>query len=50
MDAHVCDCACQMEALAEERAVDTQKEKKLRNHSEQYSRQLKEELEGIKVL
>ncbi|XP_062864087.1 serine/threonine-protein kinase MRCK alpha isoform X1 [Trichomycterus rosablanca] len=38
----------EMEALAEERAAEAQKEKKLRNHSEQYSRQLKEELDGIK--
>ncbi|XP_055028082.2 serine/threonine-protein kinase MRCK alpha isoform X3 [Misgurnus anguillicaudatus] len=38
----------EMEAQAEEWSAETQKEKKLREHSEQYSRQLEEELEGIK--
>lgn len=38
----------EMEAQAEEWSAETQKEKKLRERSEQYSRQLEEELEGIK--
>uniref|UniRef100_A0A8C2C4G9 non-specific serine/threonine protein kinase n=1 Tax=Cyprinus carpio TaxID=7962 RepID=A0A8C2C4G9_CYPCA len=37
-----------MEAQAEEWSAETQKEKKLRERSEQYSRQLEEELEGMK--
>lgn len=40
---------CQMEAQAEERALEAQKEKKLRDRSEQYSRQLEEELASVKV-
>uniref|UniRef100_A0A8C2GZA0 non-specific serine/threonine protein kinase n=1 Tax=Cyprinus carpio TaxID=7962 RepID=A0A8C2GZA0_CYPCA len=39
----------EMEAQAEEWSAETQKEKKLRERSEQYSRQLEEELEGMKV-
>lgn len=39
----------QMEAQAEEQAAEAQKEKKLRERNEQYSRQLEEELEGLKV-
>lgn len=39
----------QLEAQAEEQAAETQKEKKLRERNEQYSRQLEEELEGLKV-
>lgn len=47
-------CVCvyahhQMEAVAEEQAGETQKERKLRERNEQYSRQLEEELEGLKV-
>lgn len=38
-----------MEAQAEEQAVETQKERKLRERNEQYSRQLEEEMEGLKV-
>lgn len=38
-----------MEAQAEEWSAESQKEKKLRERSEQYSRQLEEELEGMKV-
>lgn len=38
-----------MEAQAEEQTAETQKEKKLRERNEQYSRQLEEELEGLKV-
>lgn len=38
-----------MEAQAEEWSAEAQKEKKLRERSEQYSRQLEEELEGMKV-
>uniref|UniRef100_A0A8B9RN97 Serine/threonine-protein kinase MRCK alpha n=1 Tax=Astyanax mexicanus TaxID=7994 RepID=A0A8B9RN97_ASTMX len=38
----------EMETQAEERAAEAQKEKKLRERSEQYSRQLEEELEGVK--
>lgn len=38
-----------MEAQAEERALEAQKEKKLRDRSEQYSRQLEEELAAVKV-
>lgn len=40
---------CQLEAQAEEKAAETQKERKLRERNEQYSRQLEEELEGLKV-
>lgn len=40
---------CQMEAQTEEQAAETQKERKLRERNEQYSRQLEEELEGLKV-
>lgn len=39
----------QMEAQAEEQAGEAQKERKLRERNEQYSRQLEEELEGLKV-
>lgn len=39
----------QMEAQAEEQAAEAQKERKLRERNEQYSRQLEEELEGLKV-
>uniref|UniRef100_A0A3B5ACR1 Serine/threonine-protein kinase MRCK alpha n=1 Tax=Stegastes partitus TaxID=144197 RepID=A0A3B5ACR1_9TELE len=39
----------EMEAQAEEQSAETQKEKKLRERNEQYSRQLEEELEGLKV-
>lgn len=39
----------QLEAQAEEQAAETQKEKKLRERNEQYSRQLEEELEGLKA-
>lgn len=39
----------QMEAQVEEQAAEAQKEKKLRERNEQYSRQLQEELEGLKV-
>lgn len=42
-------CFVQMEAQAEEWSAEAQKEKKLRERSEQYSRQLEEELEGTKV-
>ncbi|MEQ2160977.1 hypothetical protein GOODEAATRI_004931 [Goodea atripinnis] len=38
-----------MEVQAEEQAAEVQKEKKLRERNEQYSRQLEEELEGFKV-
>uniref|UniRef100_A0A3Q0RU79 Serine/threonine-protein kinase MRCK alpha n=1 Tax=Amphilophus citrinellus TaxID=61819 RepID=A0A3Q0RU79_AMPCI len=38
-----------METQAEEQAAEKQKEKKLRERNEQYSRQLEEELEGLKV-
>uniref|UniRef100_A0A3Q1EN84 Serine/threonine-protein kinase MRCK alpha n=1 Tax=Acanthochromis polyacanthus TaxID=80966 RepID=A0A3Q1EN84_9TELE len=38
----------EMDAQAEEQAAETQKEKKLRERNEQYSRQLEEELEGLK--
>uniref|UniRef100_A0A3B4TRN3 Serine/threonine-protein kinase MRCK alpha n=1 Tax=Seriola dumerili TaxID=41447 RepID=A0A3B4TRN3_SERDU len=37
-----------MEAQAEEQAGEAQKERKLRERNEQYSRQLEEELEGLK--
>lgn len=39
----------QMEAQAEEQGAEAQKERKLRERNEQYSRQLEEELEGLKV-
>ncbi|KAM6915607.1 serine/threonine-protein kinase MRCK alpha isoform 2-T2 [Xenentodon cancila] len=39
----------EMEMQAEEQAAEAQKEKKLRERNEQYSRQLKEELEGLKL-
>uniref|UniRef100_A0A3Q2R484 non-specific serine/threonine protein kinase n=1 Tax=Fundulus heteroclitus TaxID=8078 RepID=A0A3Q2R484_FUNHE len=39
----------EMEVQAEEQACEAQKEKKLRERNEQYSRQLEEELEGFKV-
>ncbi len=39
----------QLEAQAEERAAEAQKERKLRERNEQYSRQLEDELEGMKV-
>lgn len=42
-------CVHQMEAQAEEQAAEAQKERKLRERNEQYSRQLEEELEGLKV-
>uniref|UniRef100_A0A665W9C6 Serine/threonine-protein kinase MRCK alpha n=1 Tax=Echeneis naucrates TaxID=173247 RepID=A0A665W9C6_ECHNA len=38
----------EMEAQAEEQAGEAQKERKLRERNEQYSRQLEEELEGLK--
>ncbi|KAK7152629.1 hypothetical protein R3I93_010754 [Phoxinus phoxinus] len=38
----------EMEVQTEERSAEAQKEKKLRERSEQYSRQLEDELEGIK--
>ncbi|XP_070782521.1 serine/threonine-protein kinase MRCK alpha isoform X9 [Enoplosus armatus] len=38
-----------MEAQAEEHAAEAQKERKLRERNEQYSRQLEEELEGLKL-
>lgn len=38
-----------MESQAEEQSVETQKERKLRERNEQYSRQLEEELERLKV-
>ncbi|XP_075872973.1 serine/threonine-protein kinase MRCK alpha isoform X4 [Nelusetta ayraudi] len=39
----------EMEAQAEEQAAETQKERKLRERNEQYSRQLEEEMEGLKM-
>ncbi|XP_025998111.1 serine/threonine-protein kinase MRCK alpha isoform X2 [Astatotilapia calliptera] len=39
----------EIEAQVEEQAAEAQKEKKLRERNEQYSRQLQEELEGLKV-
>uniref|UniRef100_A0A665WA54 Serine/threonine-protein kinase MRCK alpha n=1 Tax=Echeneis naucrates TaxID=173247 RepID=A0A665WA54_ECHNA len=39
----------EMEAQAEEQAGEAQKERKLRERNEQYSRQLEEELEGLKL-
>lgn len=39
----------QMEAQTEEQAAEAQKERKLRERNEQYSRQLEEELEVLKV-
>ncbi|XP_053300701.1 serine/threonine-protein kinase MRCK alpha isoform X2 [Pleuronectes platessa] len=39
----------EMEAQAEEQSVEAQKERKLRERNEQYSRQLEEELEGLKL-
>ncbi|KAK2856532.1 hypothetical protein Q5P01_005267 [Channa striata] len=38
----------EIEAQAEEQAAEAQKERKLRERNEQYSRQLEEELEGLK--
>ncbi|XP_036066486.1 serine/threonine-protein kinase MRCK alpha isoform X1 [Oryzias melastigma] len=38
----------EVEVLAEEHAAEAQKEKKIRERNEQYSRQLEEELEGLK--
>uniref|UniRef100_A0A4W5RWI5 Serine/threonine-protein kinase MRCK alpha n=1 Tax=Hucho hucho TaxID=62062 RepID=A0A4W5RWI5_9TELE len=38
----------EMEAQSEEQTADAQKERKLRERSEQYSRQLEEELDGLK--
>lgn len=38
-----------MEAQTEEQTAEAQKERKLRERNEQYSRQLEEELEGLKV-
>ena len=38
-----------MEVQAEEQSGEAQKERKLRERNEQYSRQLEEELEGLKV-
>ncbi|XP_073712322.1 serine/threonine-protein kinase MRCK alpha isoform X9 [Misgurnus anguillicaudatus] len=40
----------ELEAQVEEHAAEAQKEKKLRERSEQYSRQLEEELDGMKEL
>ncbi|KAK1889326.1 hypothetical protein KUDE01_014003, partial [Dissostichus eleginoides] len=39
----------EMEAHSEEQTAEAQKERKLRERNEQYSRQLEEELEGLKV-
>ncbi|XP_075994751.1 serine/threonine-protein kinase MRCK alpha isoform X3 [Genypterus blacodes] len=39
----------EMEVHSEEQAAEAQKERKLRERNEQYSRQLEEELEGLKV-
>ncbi|XP_056873722.1 serine/threonine-protein kinase MRCK alpha isoform X2 [Takifugu flavidus] len=39
----------EMESQAEEQSVETQKERKLRERNEQYSRQLEEELERLKL-
>uniref|UniRef100_A0AAQ4PA12 Serine/threonine-protein kinase MRCK alpha n=1 Tax=Gasterosteus aculeatus aculeatus TaxID=481459 RepID=A0AAQ4PA12_GASAC len=39
----------EMEVQAEEQAAEAQKERKLRERNEQYSRQLEEDLEGLKV-
>ncbi|KAM7368226.1 hypothetical protein PAMP_014467 [Pampus punctatissimus] len=39
----------EMEAQTEEQAAEAQKERKLRERNEQYSRQLEEELEGLKL-
>uniref|UniRef100_A0A673MIA6 Serine/threonine-protein kinase MRCK alpha n=1 Tax=Sinocyclocheilus rhinocerous TaxID=307959 RepID=A0A673MIA6_9TELE len=39
----------ELEAQAEEQAAEAQKERKLRERTEQYSRQLEEDLEGMKV-
>ncbi|KAM8846519.1 serine/threonine-protein kinase MRCK alpha isoform 5-T5 [Synchiropus picturatus] len=39
----------EVEALSEEHAAEAQKERKLRERNEQYSRQLEEELEGLKL-
>ncbi|XP_037541635.1 serine/threonine-protein kinase MRCK alpha isoform X2 [Nematolebias whitei] len=39
----------EVEVQSEEQAAEAQKEKKLRERNEQYSRQLEEELEGLKV-
>uniref|UniRef100_A0A8D3BUR0 Serine/threonine-protein kinase MRCK alpha n=1 Tax=Scophthalmus maximus TaxID=52904 RepID=A0A8D3BUR0_SCOMX len=39
----------EMEAQAEEQSGEAQKERKLRERNEQYSRQLEEELEGLKL-
>uniref|UniRef100_A0A3Q3GEA6 Serine/threonine-protein kinase MRCK alpha n=1 Tax=Labrus bergylta TaxID=56723 RepID=A0A3Q3GEA6_9LABR len=39
----------EMEAQAEEQSAEAQKERKLRERNEQYSRQLEEELEGLKL-
>uniref|UniRef100_A0A8B9KPT1 Serine/threonine-protein kinase MRCK alpha n=1 Tax=Astyanax mexicanus TaxID=7994 RepID=A0A8B9KPT1_ASTMX len=39
----------ELEAQAEEQAAEAQKERKLRERNEQYSRQLEEDLEGMKV-
>ncbi|XP_041831091.1 serine/threonine-protein kinase MRCK alpha isoform X2 [Melanotaenia boesemani] len=39
----------EMEVQTEEHAAEAQKEKKLRERNEQYSRQLEEELEGLKL-
>jgi serine/threonine-protein kinase MRCK len=38
-----------MESQSEEQTADAQKERKLRERSEQYSRLLEEELDGLKV-
>lgn len=38
-----------MEAHSEEQTAEAQKERKLRERNEQHSRQLEEELEGLKV-
>ncbi|KAG9282641.1 serine/threonine-protein kinase MRCK alpha-like isoform X3 [Astyanax mexicanus] len=40
----------ELEAQAEEQAAEAQKERKLRERNEQYSRQLEEDLEGMKEL
>lgn len=42
-------CFSQLEAQVEENAAEAQKERKLRDRTEQYSKQLEEELDGMKV-
>lgn len=40
----------QLEAQVEENTAEAQKERKLRERTEQYSKQLEEELDGMKVM